>query len=139
MYLNKGRTYCETNDANWLEPNVQSCVNLLADLHQDGFQYSGVNLARSALSAVVVIRGWGPVGGHPLVKRLLRGAFLRTSPKPRYDGIWEVNFPEGKSHSGKPMFEGFILFHSYVIIDFICGAVSDTGKADARRGKVRRR
>ena len=29
--------------------------------------------------------------------------------------------------------------HSYVIIDFICGAVSDTGKADARRGKVRRR
>ena len=47
----------ETNDENWLEPNVQSCMNFLADLHQDGLQYSGVNLARSALSEIVVIRG----------------------------------------------------------------------------------
>ena len=114
VYLNKGRPYCGTNDENWLEPNVQSCVNLLADLHQDGLQYSGVNLARSALSAVVVIRGWGPVGGHPLVKRLLRGVFLRTPPKPRYDGIWDVNimfnFLRGNPTVGNLCLEDLSLF-----------------------------
>lgn len=91
VYLKKWKLYCESVDGNWLVPKVQSCVNFLARLHHGGLKYSGVNLARSALSAVVEIPGIGPVGEHPLVKRLLRGVFLRAPPRPRYDGIWDVN------------------------------------------------
>ena len=57
----------------------------------EGLGYSGVNLARSALSAVIIIPGLGPVRDHPLVKRLLRGVFQRTPPMPRYDRVWDVN------------------------------------------------
>ena len=50
-----------------------------------------MNVARSALSAVVAIPGLGQVGEHPLIKRLLRGVYLRTPPVPKYGTTWDVN------------------------------------------------
>lgn len=72
-------------------PTVVDCVNFLARLHCAGSGYSSVNAARSALSAAVSIAGTGPVGEHPLVRRLLRGVYLRAPPTPRYACVWDVN------------------------------------------------
>ena len=92
VYLRKWRAYCVLNNENWLCPgDISVCVNFLAKIHLDGLNYSGVNVARSALSAVVEIPGIGQVGEHPLIKRLLRGVYLRTPPVPRYVTTWDVN------------------------------------------------
>ena len=50
-----------------------------------------MNVARSALSAVIAIPGIGQVGKHPLIKRLLRGVYLRTPTVPKYCTTWDVN------------------------------------------------
>lgn len=72
-------------------PSITDCINFLARLHHQGAGYSSVNAARSALSAAVSVQGSGPVGDHPLVKRLLRGVYLRAPPTPRYSYVWDVN------------------------------------------------
>lgn len=90
-YLRKWKAYCELHKHNWLDTDVTTCVNFLAKLHLEGLGYSGVNTARSALSAVTTIPGGNRVGEHPLVKRLLRGIYSRNPPTPRYDCVWDVN------------------------------------------------
>lgn len=53
-----------------------------------GFSYSTMNTARSALSTVISIDG-KPVGSHPLVIRLLKGAFNLRPALPKNVVTWD--------------------------------------------------
>lgn len=66
-------------------------MNFLAKLAHDGASYSVVNTARSSLSSIIMLPGNLPVGNHPLVKRLLRGIFVKQPSLPRYKEIWDVD------------------------------------------------
>ena len=50
------------------------------------------NLVGKALNRVGVHEkaDWYEVGQHPLVSRLLKGAFNQQPPKPRYEVAWDV-------------------------------------------------
>lgn len=53
--------------------------------------YSTLNSYRSAISSVhLPIRGT-PVGQHPIIQRLLKGAAIRRPPAPKYATTWDVN------------------------------------------------
>ncbi len=66
-------------------------LDFLTLLFEEGTQYSGLNTARSALSAIIMLPGNTPVGQHPLVCRFLRGVFQERPALPRYNTTWDVS------------------------------------------------
>lgn len=65
-------------------------VNFLADLFEQGYQYRSFNVYRSAISSVHDKVDGCDVEQHPLVTRLLKGAFHQRQPQPRYSHSWDV-------------------------------------------------
>jgi len=56
-----------------------------------GLEYSTLNSYRAALSAYhPKVEGYA-VGQHPWIIKLLRGAFNKRPPRPRYTTTWDVN------------------------------------------------
>ena len=66
-------------------------VNFLASLYQEGYQYRSLCNYRSAISSVHDKVDGCDVGSHPMVGRLLRGAFHERPPQPRYSSTWDVS------------------------------------------------
>ena len=75
---------------------MSEVLEFLLTLFKSGFKsktglgYSGINTARSALSALVLIDG-KPAGQHPLVCRFLKAVFNERPSLPRYNSVWDVN------------------------------------------------
>ena len=63
----------------------------MAKLFNGGVGYSGINTARSALSAILPLVNGKPVGEHHLVGRLLKGVKARRPSLPRYKHTWDPN------------------------------------------------
>ena len=70
-------------------PNVQR-LPTIGDLFSQGYQYRSLNAYRSAISSVHDKVDGYDVGQHPLVSRLLKGAFHQRPPQPRYTQTWDV-------------------------------------------------
>ena len=70
---------------------VGDIANFLAELFQEGYSYSSLNSYRSAISSVHSRIDGQPVGQHPMIKRLLRGAYNTRPPIPRYKSTWKVS------------------------------------------------
>ena len=70
---------------------IADVVNLLAELFHQDYQYCSLNAYRSAISSVHEKVDGEPVGQHPLVSQVLKGAFNERPPRPRYHSTWEVN------------------------------------------------
>ena len=69
---------------------ISDVANFLADLHAQGYQTSSLNAYRSAISSVHDRVDDMDVGKHPLVARVLKGAFHARPPLPRYTTTWNV-------------------------------------------------
>ena len=63
-------------------------MNFLADLFSQGYQYKSLDAYRSAMS---LVHDKVDVGQHPLVSRLLKGAFHQRPPQPRHTRTWDVS------------------------------------------------
>ena len=66
-------------------------VNFLAHLFEQGYQYRSLNSYRSAISSIHDKVDGYEVGQHPLVTRLIKGAFHERPPQPRYSETWDVS------------------------------------------------
>ena len=64
---------------------------ILSELFQEGYQYRSLNAYRSAISSVHEKVDGELLGQHPLISRLLKGAFSERPPRPKYYSIWDVN------------------------------------------------
>lgn len=65
-------------------------VNFLAHLFKE-YQHRSLNAYQSAISSVHEKSDRYEVGQHPLVSRVLKGAFNQRPPKPRYEFMWDVS------------------------------------------------
>ena len=83
-------SWCSTRSVNLISCRVSEVVNFLADLFSQGYQYRSLNAYRSAISSVHDKIDGQDVGQHPLVTRLLKGAFHQRPPQPRYTQTWDV-------------------------------------------------
>ena len=70
---------------------IADVVNFLAELFHQGYQYRSLNAYRSAISSVHEKVDGEPVGQHPLVLQVLKGAFNERPPRPKYHSTWDVN------------------------------------------------
>ena len=68
---------------------ISDVVNFLAHLFE-GYQYCSLNSYRSAISSVHTKVDGYRVSEHPLVARLLRGAFNQHPSQPQYETTWDV-------------------------------------------------
>ena len=69
---------------------VEDTLNFLAELFKDGYHYRSLNSYRSAISALHSKVDGYLVGQHPLITRMLRGAFNKRPPVAKYSTFWEV-------------------------------------------------
>ena len=69
---------------------IANVLNFLAELFEQGYQYWSRNY-RSAISFVHEKVDRVEVGKHSLMSRMLKEAFNKRSPRPRYESIWEVD------------------------------------------------
>ena len=69
---------------------VEDIINFLANLFEKGYQYRSLNAYQSAISSVHAEVDGQPVGQHPLITRLLKGAFNERPPLPRYSTFWDI-------------------------------------------------
>ena len=82
--------WCQLRDRNPTTSPIEDVINFLAYLHKEGYQYRSLNSYRSAISAVHAEVDGYPVGQHPLVTRMLKGAFNERPPLPKYSSFWDV-------------------------------------------------
>ena len=66
---------------------MKDVVDFLADLHAEGCEYCSY---RSAIKSIHAQVEEVFIGQHPLVCRLMKGAFQAQLPLPCYVGTWDV-------------------------------------------------
>ena len=86
----KWQTWCVNRDVNPFDADLRHIVGFLADEFKEGKQYRSLNCYRSAISSTHLPIDGFPVGKHPMVCRLLKGAFNSRPPQPRYTETWDV-------------------------------------------------
>jgi len=64
-------------------------VNFLANLYREGYKYRYLNGYCSVISSVHAKVDGQPVGQHPLISRVLKGAFNERPPVLRYSTFWD--------------------------------------------------
>ena len=74
--------WCQPRDRNPAAGPIEDVINFLAYLYKGGYQYRSLNSYRSAISAIHEEVDGYPVGQHPLVTRMLKGAFNERPPLP---------------------------------------------------------
>ena len=89
--FNKWLGWCSERDSNPISGDISEVVNFLAHLFEKGYQYRSLNSYRSAISSVHEKVDGYEVGQHPLVTRLIKGAFHERPPQPRYSETWDVS------------------------------------------------
>lgn len=85
------KKYCIRLGCNPVLPNLSEALDFLAEMFQDNYQYSAINTARSALSAVLGTFDGVPFGQHNLVVRMMKGVFNARPPQARYATSWDVS------------------------------------------------
>lgn len=83
-------SWCVREHANPVSPPLTKVLEYLSSLVGKGKAYRTVNVARSMLSATLVKIDGVDVGKHPLVLKLMKGAYNRKPPAPKYSRFWDV-------------------------------------------------
>ena len=89
-YLQRWIQFCNKRKIDPVSPTVNTVIEFLTILYEDGLQYSALNTARSAISTVVTLAADVSVGKHPLVTRFMKGVFQLRPALPRYTETWNV-------------------------------------------------
>ena len=82
--------WCLSEGVNPLCATIENVLEFLTDQFHQGKKYSTLNIYRSAISTTHTPVDGFQVGKHPLVSRLMKGAFNLRPPKPRHAGRWDV-------------------------------------------------
>lgn len=85
--FDKWYSWCCARDSDPFSGPINEVVNFLANLYTEGYQYRSY---RSAISSVHERVDGYTVVQHPLVTRLMKGAFNDRPPLPRYTRTWNV-------------------------------------------------
>ena len=90
VYLKKWIHFCSQREDDPFSIDQMRLLRFLTELYEKGLGYSGLNTARSALSAAFSYEEQ-TIGSLHMIKRFMKGVFETRPPSPRYDFIWDVN------------------------------------------------
>jgi hypothetical protein len=69
---------------------VKQVMNYIAHLHNLKLSYSTINLHRSTISMTLPYVDGAPMGTHPLVSRICKGAFTKRPPPRKVPSVWDI-------------------------------------------------
>ena len=90
-YLRQWGVFCIRKGVSVLKPSLQQVCSFLKELSLRGLGYGALNTARSALATFLPMYEGYPLGKHPLICWLIKGAYERNPPRARYTCFWDVN------------------------------------------------
>ena len=90
-YLRKWSSFCIQRNINVVKPTLPQACRFLRLLSDSGLGYGALNTARCALSTILPSFEGHTFGTHPYLCWLLKGAYERNPPQPRYSQFWDVN------------------------------------------------
>jgi len=90
-YLKKGHDFCSQRKVNSSNPPLNTVLEFLVSLHEQGLSYTTINTARNALSAVILPTDNVNIGSHLTVSHFMKGIYKSNPPMPRYCTTWDVN------------------------------------------------
>ena len=86
----KWERWCSAHNTDPFSASIAEILDFLMDEFKAGREYRSLNCYRSAISSThLPIQGFA-VGKHPLVCRLLKGAYNLRPPQPKYSALWDV-------------------------------------------------
>ena len=88
VYLNRWILFCEDNSLDPLERNDLLALEFLRKLLKQGYSYSSINSARSALSIIFDNPNFGEL---PIVSRFMKSVYNIRPNLPRYTSTWDVS------------------------------------------------
>ena len=88
-HFGKWACWCAERGHDPISGPVADVANFLAHLHDEGYQSWSLNAYRSTISSVHDAIDGVEVGKHPMVSRLLEGAYHVRPPLPRYTSTWD--------------------------------------------------
>ena len=86
----KWASWCSERNRDPICGPISDVANFLAELYQNGYQYRSLNSYRSLISTTHEQVDGCPVGQHPTIIRLMKGAFNQRPPQPKYSTTWDV-------------------------------------------------
>ena len=87
----KWASWCSERNRDPICGPISDVANFLAGLYQNGYQYRSLNSYRSSISTTHEQVDGCPVGQHPTIVRLMKGAFNQRPPQPKYSTTWDVS------------------------------------------------
>ena len=92
VFIRKWELFADKIKVDKVSPTVKDAVNFLAQLVEEGFSYSAIATARSALSSFLKLDNTDKsFGQQEIVKRFMKGLFEENPTLPRYVCTWDVN------------------------------------------------
>ena len=88
VYLKRWRKFCNKENIDPLVRNEIKALEFLQQLFNQGYSYSAINTARSALSSIF---DKPPLGDSSLFTRFLRSVYNARPNLPRYTCTWNVS------------------------------------------------
>ena len=89
-HFRKWASWCAERGCDPVSGPASDVANFLAELHKEGYQSSSLNSFRSAISSAHDQEDGISIGKHPMICRVLKGAFNARPPLPRYTSTWSV-------------------------------------------------
>ena len=86
----KWARWCSERGRDLISGPIADIANFLANLHEESYQSQSLNAYRSAISSVHHTLDGVEVGKHPMISRLLKGAYHVRPSLPRYAATWNV-------------------------------------------------
>lgn len=89
-YINRWISFSSERQVDPVCPPLNSALEFLANLFEDGLSYSVINSARSAMSSFIEPVSGVSFGSNPMVVRFMKGVFQQRPATPRYVVTWDV-------------------------------------------------
>ena len=89
-HFRKWLSWCSERGSDPISGSIGEVANFLAHLFEQGYQSRSLNAYRSAISSIHDKIDGMEIGKHPMITRLLKGAFHARPPLPRYTATWNV-------------------------------------------------
>ena len=84
-------SWCEQQHKDPIQCDINTLLSYLTDKYEKGYKYRTLNIHRSAISLYHnKIEGF-KVGQHPLITELLKAIGKLRPPKPKMNGVWDVD------------------------------------------------
>ena len=89
-YIAKWHRFCAEREINPYNPPLNIVRNFLVHLHNQDLEYTIINTARNAISAIILPQGTTTIGSHPIISRFMKGIYRSKPPRPEYQTTWDV-------------------------------------------------